>query len=121
MAHAEVAYALGIERGLIEVFLDNFELAAVELRLRPLLAFAPELLPWRNQLRRCRRGSQAGFARRPADDAVRHNRPRHVHALYRPAYGFEPMSREQAAQKALKRVEYGYPNLYPEFRNKHQD
>ena len=32
------------------------------------------------------------------------------------AYGFVPMSRDIAAKHATKRVELGYVNLYPKFR-----
>jgi hypothetical protein len=31
-------------------------------------------------------------------------------------HGFTPMSREHAAQRARQRVERGYVNLYPAFR-----
>jgi hypothetical protein len=32
-------------------------------------------------------------------------------------FGFTPLSREAAAKHARKRVERGYVNLYPAFRN----
>ena len=33
-------------------------------------------------------------------------------------FGFTPMSKEKARENAKKRVEMGYVNLYPEFREK---
>ncbi|MEQ9449515.1 MAG: hypothetical protein RLN70_11530, partial [Rhodospirillaceae bacterium] len=43
VAHAEVAHAWGIEEGLIEALLNDFDSAPVEPRLRPLLAFVRKL------------------------------------------------------------------------------
>src|SRR5258706_15875587 len=42
-AHSEVAYAWGIERGVLERLLENPETAPVEARLKSLLAFARKL------------------------------------------------------------------------------
>src|SRR5258706_6075689 len=44
VAHSEVAYAWGIENGLVERLLDNPETAPVEARLKPLLAFVRKLM-----------------------------------------------------------------------------
>lgn len=123
VAHAEVAYALGIERGLIEALLDNFESAAVELHLRPLLAFVRKLTLSPGEISSADVDAvlKAGFDEKALDDAVGITGRAMFMRCIAQAYGFEPMSREQAALKALKRVEYGYLNLYPEFRNKHQD
>src|SRR5438093_12788646 len=43
VAHSEVAYAWGVENGLIERLLEDPETAAVETRLKPLLAFVRKL------------------------------------------------------------------------------
>src|SRR5215207_7813356 len=43
-AHSEVAYAWGIERGLVDQLLEDLETAPVEPRLRLLLAFVRKLI-----------------------------------------------------------------------------
>ena len=44
LAHTEVAYALGIERGTVERLIDDPATAPVEARLRPLLAYVRKLM-----------------------------------------------------------------------------
>jgi alkylhydroperoxidase family enzyme len=44
VAHSEVAYAWGIERGVIERLLENPETAPVEARLKILLAFVRKMM-----------------------------------------------------------------------------
>src|SRR5260370_22293066 len=44
VAHSEVAYSWGIERGLIASLLEDFEGANLSARLRPLLAFVRKLM-----------------------------------------------------------------------------
>ena len=43
-AHSEVAYAWGIEDGLIDQLLDDLDAAPIEPRLRPILAFVRKLI-----------------------------------------------------------------------------
>ena len=43
VAHSQVAYAWGIEEGLIDKLLENIDTAPVEARLKPLLAFVRKL------------------------------------------------------------------------------
>lgn len=118
VAHSEVAYALGIERGLIEKLLKNPATAQVEDRLRPLLAFVEKLVLQPDEI-----GHEdldailsAGFEDKAIDDAVGITGRAMFMRCIAKAYGFTPMSREQAANKALKRIEHGYLNLYPAFK-----
>ena len=122
VAHSEVAYALGVERGLIEALLENPAAAGVEDRLRPLLAFVRKLT-----LEPCEIGKAdldavlaAGFEEKAIDDAVGITGRAMFMRCIAQAYGFTPMSREQAAKKALKRIEHGYLNLYPAFKKEQQ-
>ena len=44
VAHSEVAYAWGIENGVLDRLLEDMETAPVEARLKPLLAFVRKLM-----------------------------------------------------------------------------
>lgn len=118
IAHSEVAYALGVERGLIEQLLANAEQAKVEARLGVLLAFVRKLAENPNAVGQ---GDVDAVLVEGWDEHALHDaiaitgRAAFMHRLVS-AYGFIPMSREAAARKASKRVELGYVNLYPEFK-----
>ncbi len=123
VAHSEVAYALGIERGLIEELLNNPATAKVEDRLRPLLAFVHKMALQPGEIGREDLDAilAAGFEDKAIDDAVGITGRAMFMRCVAQAYGFTPMSREQAAAKALKRIEHGYLNLYPAFKKEQQD
>lgn len=118
VAHSEVAYALGVERGVVEALIEDPENACPALPLRPLLAFVRKLV-----LTPCDIGEDdveaifaAGFDEKAMDDAVAITGRAMFMRCIAQAYGFTPMSRDQAAKKALRRIEHGYLNLYPAFR-----
>jgi uncharacterized peroxidase-related enzyme len=120
VAHSEVAYALGIEKGAVERLIEDPETAPVDDRIKPLLAFVRKLT-----LSPCEIGQDdvdavyaAGFDDKAFDDAVGITGRAAFMRCIAQAYGFTPMTREDAATKALKRIEHGYLNLYPSFREK---
>jgi len=116
VAHSEVAYAWGIERGLVERFLEDPESCAND-RLKAMLIFVGKLARTPNDVVRADVEAvlAAGWSERALDDAIGVTaRAAFMHRLTA-GYGFVPMSREAAAKKAPKRIEHGYVNLYPEF------
>jgi uncharacterized peroxidase-related enzyme len=119
VAHSEVAYAWGIDRGLVEELLVEPDTAAVEPRLKVLLDFVRKLAASPTAMAQADIDAvlQAGWSEHALHDAVAVTaRAVFMHRLIA-AYGFTPMAREAAARKAKKRIELGYVNLYPKFRS----
>jgi uncharacterized peroxidase-related enzyme len=118
VAHSEVAYAWGVPRGLVERLLENPDTAPVDARLKALLSFVRKLTltPGEMTQRDVDGVLDAGWDEHALHDAVAVTaRAALMHRLVA-AYGFVPMSRDIAAKHATKRVELGYVNLYPKFR-----
>ena len=117
-AHSEVAYAWGIERGLLDRLLEDPEAAPVEARLKPLLAFVRKLMltPGRMTQADADAVFEAGWDERALHDAIAVTARAAFMQRLVEGHGFTPMTREHAADQARRRVELGYVNLYPEFR-----
>jgi uncharacterized peroxidase-related enzyme len=122
IAHSEVAYAWGIERGLIEKMLENPDAAPVDPRLKTLLDFVRKLMLTPGEIIEADVAAvlAAGWSEHALHDAVAvTGRAAFMQRLVG-AYGFIPMTREAAAKKANDRLQHGYVNLYPEFREKQE-
>jgi alkylhydroperoxidase family enzyme len=117
VAHSEVAYAWGIERGLIERLVDDPD-TPVEPRLKPLLAFVRKLALTPAGMTAA--DADAVFAAGWSEEALHHAIAITARAAFMQrlveGHGFVPMSREVAAERARRRLEEGYVNLYPAFR-----
>jgi uncharacterized peroxidase-related enzyme len=120
VAHSEVAYARGIEEGLVERLLDDAETAPVEGRLRPLLAFVRKLALTPGEMSQTDADAvfAAGWDERALQDAIAVTARASFMQRLVEGHGFTPMSRETAAKRASQRVELGYVNLYPAFRDR---
>ncbi|CAN7479153.1 hypothetical protein LJR084_003352 [Variovorax sp. LjRoot84] len=119
VAHAEVAYAWGIQNGLVEQLVADFDAAPVEPRLRTLLGFVRKLAVTPAQVSQADADEvfQAGWDEHALHDAIAVTaRAAFMQRLVQ-GCGFVPLSRELAAKHAKKRVERGYVNLYPAFRD----
>lgn len=117
-AHAEVAYAWGIQRGIIEQLLESPETAPVEPRLQPLLAYVRKLAAAPDTITQADADAvfAAGWSEHALHDAIAITaRAAFMHRLVA-GHGFAPISRETAAKHAQRRVERGYVNLYAAFR-----
>lgn len=120
IAHAEVAYALGITQGLVEQLLQDPGSAPVDARLQPLLAFVRKLVQAPATLSQADADAvlAAGWDEKAFHDATAITaRAAFMQRLVQ-GFGFTPLSREAAAKHAHKRVERGYVNLYPVFRER---
>lgn len=118
VAHAEVAYAWGIQQGSIERLVADFDAAPVEPRLKALLGFVRKLAVTPGQVAQADADAvfAAGWDEHALHDAIAITaRAAFMQRLVQ-GFGFVPPSRENAAKHAKKRVERGYVNLYRAFR-----
>ncbi|HSV83389.1 MAG TPA: hypothetical protein VLK85_29685 [Ramlibacter sp.] len=120
VAHAEVAYAWGIEQGLVERLLEDPEAAAVDAQLKPLLSFVRKLSLAPADV--CQADAdavfQAGWDEQALHDAIAVTARGAFMARLVQGFGFTPRPREAVRAHAGKRVERGYVNLYPAFRDR---
>lgn len=118
VAHSEVAYARGIEPGLLDRLLQDPEDAPVAARLKPLLAFVRKLMVRPGEMRRADADAvfDAGWDERALHDAIAVTARAAFMQRLVEGHGFTPMPRALAAKRAAERVERGYVNLYPAFR-----
>ena len=115
VAHSEVAYARGVDPGIIDRLLNDVNAPGIDDRLPPVLAFVGKLVRTPAQLSQADADAilEANWDENALHDMVAiTSRAAFMHRLTA-GLGFTPMSREQAAQKARARIEHGYVNLYP--------
>lgn len=115
-AHREVAYAWGIERGLVEQLVADPAHAAADERLRPIVALVRKLAAEPATVVRADVDAvlAAGWSEDTVHDAIAvAARAAFMQRLVQ-GYGFIPFSPEVAADRARKRVELGYVDLYPD-------
>ena len=118
VAHSEVAYAWGFEKGLLDRLLADPDTAGADANLKPLLAFVRKLTLTPNTISQADADAvfTAGWNEQALHDAIAMTgRAAFMHRLVG-GFGFTPMAREVAAKRAKKRLEHGYVNLYPAFR-----
>jgi uncharacterized peroxidase-related enzyme len=120
VAHSEVAYARGVERGLVEQLLEDIETAPVEPRLRSLLAYVRKLMLTPGQMSQADADAafDAGWDEHALHDAIAVTARAAFMQRLVEGHGFIPMTRETAAKRARDRVELGYVNLYPTLRDR---
>ncbi len=118
VAHSEVAYALGVEQGLVERLLADPQATAVPEKLKALLSFVRKLAETPSSMSQTDANSvfQAGWDEDALHDAIAITARAAFMQRLTQGFGFTPLSRESAARHARKRIERGYVNLYPAFR-----
>jgi uncharacterized peroxidase-related enzyme len=118
VAHSEVAYARGIENGLIDRLLKDPDTTPVDVRLKPLLAFVRKLTLTPNEISQADADAvfAAGWDEQALHDAIAMTGRAAFMQRLVSGYGFKPMSRDHAVKRAKQRIEHGYVNLYPAFR-----
>lgn len=117
VAHSEVAYAWGIEEGLLDKLLEDPDSAPVESKQKPLLAYVRKLAATPSEMTQADADAvfEAGWDEHALHDAIAITaRAAFMQRLVK-GHGFTPMPREVARKHAQKRVELGYVNLYPKF------
>lgn len=118
VAHAEVAYAWGLPRGLVDALCNDFDQAPAEPHLKALLTFVRKLAVTPSAITQTDVDTVigAGWDEHALHDAIAITaRAAFMQRLVQ-GFGFTPPSRELAGRHASKRIERGYVNLYPAFR-----
>jgi uncharacterized peroxidase-related enzyme len=118
VAHSEVAYAWGMQRDLIEQLLQQIDVPALDARLKPMLSFVRKLTLTPSELSQEDADAvfSAGWDEHALHDAIAITaRAAFMQRLVQ-GINFTPLARDVAAKHAKKRVERGYINLYPAFR-----
>jgi uncharacterized peroxidase-related enzyme len=118
VAHSQVAYAWGIENGVLDRLVENLDTAPVEARLKSLLKFVRKLMLTPSDLVQADADAvfAAGWDEHALHDAISiAARAAFMQRLVE-GHGFTPLSREVAVEHAKRRVERGYVNLYKAFR-----
>ena len=119
VAHTEVAYAWGFESGLVDRLLEDLETAPVDARLKPLLAFVRKLMLTPGEMTQADADAvfAAGWDEKALHDAIAVTARAAFMQRLVEGHGFTPMPQEVAAKHAKRRVELGYVNMYPAFRD----
>jgi uncharacterized peroxidase-related enzyme len=118
VAHSEVAYAWGIENGLVDRLLEDLDSASVDRTVAALLSFVKRLVLAPGELTQADADAvlEAGWDEQALHDAIAVTaRAAFMQRLVQ-GYGFTPLRRDVAARHAAKRVERGYVDLYPSLR-----
>ena len=118
VAHSEVAYAWGVERGLLDRLLEDPETAPVEPRLKPLLAFVRKLMVTPGEMTQADADAvfAAGWDEQALHDPIAVTARAAFMQRLVEGHGFTPLPHDVAVEHANRRVERGYVNLYPAFR-----
>jgi len=118
VAHSAVACAWGVKEGVLERLLEDPDSAPVDARLKPLLAFVRKLMLTPGAMSQADADAvfEAGWDEQALHDAIAVTARAAFMQRLAEGHGFTPMTREVAAEHARRRVERGYVNLYPAFR-----
>ena len=123
VGHSEVAYAHGVERGLLDKLLEDLNTAPVAPRLRPVLAYVRKLMIAPSEVVQADADAvfEAGWVEAALHSAIAiAGRAAFMHRLVA-GFGFAPLDPSVAASHAQKRVEKGYVNIYSAFRKGRSD
>jgi alkylhydroperoxidase family enzyme len=116
-AHAEVAYAWGIEESLVERAVEDLVSAPLGAKLKALLTFVQKLVETPKQLTQDDADAvfDVGWDEHALHDAIAVVARMSFMQKLVDGCGFAPASREVAREHAKKRVKRGYVNLYRAF------
>jgi uncharacterized peroxidase-related enzyme len=119
IAHSAVAYAWGIEPGLIEKLIEDPETAPISAKLKPLMAFVRKLAVTPSKM--VQADADAVFDAGWDETALHYAIAITARAAFMQrivqGHGFIPMTRERSLERAQERKELGYINLFPQFRD----
>ena len=105
--------------GLVDRLLEDLETAPVDARLKPLLAFVRKLMLTPGAMTQADADAvfAAGWDEKALHDAIAVTARAAFMQRLVEGHGFTPMPQEVAAKHAKRRVELGYVNMYPAFRD----
>jgi uncharacterized peroxidase-related enzyme len=119
-AHAEVAYAWGIEDGMVDRLLDDIETAPIDGRFKPLFAFVRKLILMPQDLAQADADAvfASGWEEQALHDAIAIAARASFMQRVVEGFGFIPLPKDVARERAKKRVKLGYVELYGAFAKK---
>ena len=117
VAHSQVAYAWGIEEGLMDRLLENLDSAPIDQRLKPLLAYLRKLILTPSDLTQADADAvfSAGWDEKALHDAIAIAARASFMQRLVEGFGFKPLPKEVARKHAERRVKLGYVNVYSPF------
>jgi uncharacterized peroxidase-related enzyme len=115
VAHTQVAYEWGIEQGLVERLVEDFDNAPITPKLRPLLVFVRKLMLTPSVMTQADADAvfASGWDEHALHDAIAVTARAAFMQRLVEGHGFIPFSKEAAKERAKKRIKLGYVNLYP--------
>jgi uncharacterized peroxidase-related enzyme len=115
IAHAEAAYARGIERGLVDALIKDIETAPIEARWKPIFYFVKKLTldPASVQDQDAKEIFSEGWDQRVFHDVIAVTARMNFMCRIVEGYGFTPKTPEAAREQAEHRAKVGYVDLYP--------
>lgn len=116
IAHCGVAYAWGVEEGLIDKPLDDLADAPVEVRLKPLLAFVRKLTLKLSEMTPADADAifDAGWQKQALHDSIPITARMCFMQRLAEGHRFKPWTKDAARKHAEQRVKPGYFRHYPE-------
>jgi uncharacterized peroxidase-related enzyme len=117
VAHSEVAYAWGIERGFLETLVKDSNLDSADQRLRPLLMCVRKLTLTPGNMTQADVDAilSAGWNEKTIHDVIAVTARMCFMQRLVEGFGFKPFSKGFAQEHAARRVKLGYVQLYPVF------
>jgi alkylhydroperoxidase family enzyme len=118
IGHSEVAYAWGVERGLLDDLVRDLDGSKIDDELKALLRFVRKLAKFPNDVtdEDAFYVFQAGWDEKALHDAIAITARAAFMQRIIAGHGFALLDRQVAQSHAQKRVEKGYVNLYSAFR-----
>jgi uncharacterized peroxidase-related enzyme len=115
IAHAEIAYASGIKRGLIEKLVSDLDTAPIDDKFKPLMAYVRELTLAPSSIRHADAEAvfAAGWDEKALHDTIAVTARMNFMCRIVQGFGFTPWDQAHAKEHAGKRLKLGYVNLFP--------
>jgi alkylhydroperoxidase family enzyme len=118
IGHSEVAYAWGVERGLLDELIHDLNNPKIDDGLKALLKFVLKLAQSPNEMTEDDASNvfRAGWDEKALHDAIAITARAAFMQRLIAGHGFALLDRDVAQSHARKRVEKGYVNLYKTFK-----
>lgn len=115
VAHAEIAYAAGIERGLIEKLVDDLDSAPIDDKFRPIMAYVRKLTLAPSSIVGADADAvfDAGWDEKALHDTIAVAARMNFMCRIVQGFGFTPWDQAHAKDHAEQRLKLGYVNLFP--------
>ena len=118
IAHAEAAYARGIERGIADALVDDIDSAPVEEKWKPVFRYVKKLTldPSSVMEKDAEAIFNAGWDKQAFHDIIAVTARMNFMCRVVEGFGFTPKTPDAARVQAERRAKVGYVDLYPEMK-----